>query len=155
MPHRFEDVFDELPKETQALLIERYGGRKPGYWRILAILILAIGLPWLMWSAWYHSNPEARITLVSFRPIDSRSIEITFDLTRKDPEVAQVCTLIARDFDKNVVGEIDVVIPPTPKVNSSQNKTVQNKTVQIKEVIPTRLAAVNAGVLRCTEESGK
>jgi hypothetical protein len=136
--HRFDDIFDELPKETQELLNSRYGVAPRNRWKYLAFLLLAVGLPWLMWSAWYHSNPETRITLVSFEPIDDRSIEITFDIDRRDSNIANSCTLIARDYDKNVVGEVDIPIAP-----SASNPT------QVTAVIPTRLAAVNAGVLEC------
>jgi hypothetical protein len=137
-PHRFKDIFDQFPRETQELLITRYGERPRKNWKFLAIAIMAIGLPWLMWSAWFHSNPETRVTLVSFRPIDARSIEITFEIDRRDPQVAHICTLIARDYEKNVVGEVDINVP-----SSSSNPT------QITEVIQTRLTAVNAGVLEC------
>lgn len=91
-----------------------------------------------MWSAWYHSNPPARITLVSFKPIDNRQIEITFELDRNDPKGAQSCTLVARDFDKNIVGEIDYEVAPS-----------QSNPIKITAIIPTRLTAVNAGVLEC------
>ncbi len=138
MSHRFSENFDELPRETQELLIARYGAARKNYWKFLALALLALGLPWLMWSAWYHSNPEVRVTLVSFKPIDDRSIEITFDIDRRDPELAHTCTLIARDYEKNVVGEIDFPVAPS-----------DSSPTQIRAVIPTRLAAVNAGVLEC------
>lgn len=138
MSHRFSENFDELPRETQELLIARYGAARKNYWKFLALALLALGLPWLMWSAWYHSNPEVRVTLVSFKPIDDRSIEITFDIDRRDPELAYTCTLIARDYEKNVVGEIDFPVAPS-----------DSSPTQIRAVIPTRLAAVNAGVLEC------
>jgi hypothetical protein len=91
-----------------------------------------------MWSAWYHSNPETRVTLVSFKPMDARSIEITFEIDRRDPQVSHICTLIARDYEKNVVGEVDIQVAPSSFSRS-----------QITAVIPTRLTAVNAGVLEC------
>ena len=138
MSHRFSENFEELPKETQELLIARYGAARKNYWKYLALALLVIGLPWLMWSAWYHSNPETRVTLVSFKPIDDRSIEITFDIDRRDPKVAHTCTLIARDYEKNVVGEIDIPVSPS-----------DSSPTQVRAVIPTRLAAVNAGVLEC------
>jgi len=137
-PDRFKDIFDQLPKETQELLVTRYGERPRKLWKFLAIAILAVGLPWLMWSAWYHSNPETRVTLVSFKPIDTRSIEITFEIDRRDPQVSHICTLIARDYEKNVVGEVDIQVAPSSFSRS-----------QITAVIPTRLTAVNAGVLEC------
>jgi hypothetical protein len=137
-PHRFKDIFQDLPQESQELIRARYGETRKSGWKFLALLLIAIGLPWLVWSAWFHSNPETRITLVSFKPIDERSIEITFEIDRKSPDNAYICTLIARDYEKNVVGEIDMPIAPNP-----------TNPVQITSAIPTRLAAVNAGVLGC------
>lgn len=137
-PDRFKDIFAELPSETQELLNSRYGVSSHSYWRYLALALLALGLPWLMWSAWYHSNPATRVTLVSFTPIDDRSIEITFDLDRRDSTIEHTCTLIARDFEKNVVGEIDIPIAPSA-----------TNPIKIRAKIPTRLAAVNAGILEC------
>jgi hypothetical protein len=45
---------------------------------------------------------------------------------------------VARDFEKNIVGEIDFEVPAS--------KTNPQK---ITAEIPTRLEAVNAGVLEC------
>ncbi len=59
-------------------------------------------------------------------------------IQRRDPSLALNCTLIARDFDKNVVGEVEVAIP-----SSSQGSLSRNDT------IPTRLRAVNASVQKC------
>ena len=134
MPERFAN----LDPETAALLRERYGAKENRIWLYLAIGILVVGLPWLVWTASYHSNPEIRFSLVSFESVDAKSIEITFDVTRKDPSVALNCTLVARDFDKNIVGEIEAPIPPATK-----------NLIRHTATIPTRLKAVNADVLRC------
>jgi hypothetical protein len=128
----------ESPSDLENLLKERYGKSSNNLWKYSALLLLAIGLPWLMWSASYHSNPPARVSLISFQPIDSRTIEITFELDRRDPASSQICTLVARDFEKNIVGEIDFEVPAS--------KTNPQK---ITAEIPTRLEAVNAGVLEC------
>ncbi len=125
-------------KETQDFLRERYGKRNNNLWKYLALALLAIGLPWLMWSAWYHSNPEARVTLVSFKAIDERQIEITFELDRRNPGLTHSCTLVARDFDKNIVGEIELDVAPSP-----------SNPIKMTATIPTRLEAVNAAVLSC------
>lgn len=140
MSHRFSEIFDELPRETQELIETRYGKRQSRLWQLVAFALLAIGLPWLMWSAWHHSNPDIRVSLVSFTPVDDRSIDLTFVLIRKDPTIPVRCTLIARDFDKNIVGEMDLPIAPGSRTST-----------QITATIPTRLEAVNAGVLECRE----
>lgn len=117
-------------------LRERYGV-KPGRWKYVALFIAVIAIPWLLWTAWVHSNPESRTSLISFKAVDDRAISITFALTRKNPDTEFICTLLARDIDKNVVGEIDLLVPAGVK---NQKVTAQ---------IPTRLPAVNAGVVEC------
>jgi hypothetical protein len=131
---------------NQELLAQRYGRKSSNTWRYIAALLLLTALPWLIWSAWHHSNPQIRVTLISFQNEQDNSIDITYLIQRRDPSLALTCTLIARDFDKNVVGEIEVAIP-----TSSQGLLKRSDT------IPTRLRAVNASVLKCdaTDLKGK
>ena len=131
--------FSKLDPQTRTFLEERYGIKpSKGRWRWVALLIALLGLPWLFWSAWHHSNPEIRYSVVSYRPVDSTSIEITFDINRKRPSQVLLCTVIARDFDRNVVGELDLTIAPS-----------RESLIRQSARIPTRLPAVNADLLRC------
>ncbi len=122
---------------NEEFLAQRYGKKGSNTWRYIAALLLLTALPWLIWSAWHHSNPQIRVTLISFQNEQDNSIDITYLIQRRDPSLALNCTLIARDFDKNVVGEVEVAIP-----SSSQGSLSRNDT------IPTRLRAVNASVLK-------
>ena len=123
-------------------MAQRYGikarSRSAPAWKIAAALVLAIGLPWLFWSAWHHSNPEIRVTLISFQNETDRSIEITYLVERRNPEMELECTLVARDLDKNVVGEIQDTVP------SANSRSITRTTT-----IPTRITPVNAAVLDC------
>jgi hypothetical protein len=130
--------FSNLPLETQELLAQRYGLKRRNGWKIPAAILLMIGLPWLMWSAWHHSNPEIRVTLISFQNEKSDSIEITYVVERRDPSRELTCTLVARDIDKNVVGEIEDKVPASTSSN-----------ITISRTIPARIAPVNAAVLGC------
>jgi len=130
--------FSNLPPETQELLAQRYGLKRRNGWKIPAAILLVIGLPWLMWSAWHHSNPEIRVTLISFQNEKSDSIEITYVVERRDPSRELTCTLVARDIDKNVVGEIEDKVPASTSSN-----------ITISRTIPARIAPVNAAVLGC------
>ena len=130
--------FSNLPLETQELLAQRYGLKRRNGWKIPAAILLVIGLPWLMWSAWHHSNPEIRVTLISFQNEKSDSIEITYVVERRDPSRVLTCTLVARDIDKNVVGEIEDKVPASTSSN-----------ITISRTIPARIAPVNAAVLGC------
>jgi len=129
---------------NEELIAQRYGRNSSNSWRYIAALLLLTGFPYLIWSAWHHSNPEIRITLISFQNEQEASIDITYLVQRRDPSLALNCTLIARDIDKNVVGEVEVVIP-----GSDQD------SVKRSDSIPTRLKAVNASVLKCYAADAK
>ncbi|MFM8404702.1 MAG: DUF4307 domain-containing protein [Actinomycetota bacterium] len=135
--------FSNLSPENQALMADRYGMVRRNTWKIPAAIFMILFLPWLMWSAWHHSNPEFRITLVSFQNDKSDSIDITYLIERRDPSQALICTVVARDIDKNVVGEIEDSIPP------STSKQVTHTTT-----IPARITPVNAAVLDCRASQG-
>ena len=117
---------------------ERYGKKRNNAWKIPAAIIFVIFIPWLMWSAWHHSNPEIRYTLVSFQNEKTGSIDITYLIERREPSTPLTCTLVARDIDKNIVGEIEVLIPGATEKQLTKTTT-----------IPTRISPVNAAILDC------
>ena len=115
-------------------------------WRAPGALFALIGIPWLVWSGSYHSNPEIRASLLSFQVPTSQAnsdsakptIEIRYQVQRRNPDRTITCTLVARDIDKNVVGEITDQIPPS----------TEKSIIRIVQ-IPARLTPVNAAVLDC------
>ena len=120
------------------MLADRYGIKERKSWRLIAIVVALVGLPWLFWSAWHHSNPEIRVTLVSFQNEKNDSIDITYLVQRRDPSTPLSCTLLARDYYKNVVGEIEDRVPASVE-----------PAVTITTTIPARVTPVNAAVLEC------
>jgi len=116
---------------------ERYGVAKATRWPAIALVVGIVGIGWLMWSALYHSNPSLRSQLVSFTITDDRAASVRFFIEREDSNQVVVCTLIARDFDKNIVGQIDQEIP------AGKSK------VELVTTVPTRSEAVNADVSSC------
>ena len=116
---------------------ERYGASKPTRWPAIALLVGVVGIGWLMWSALYHSNPSLRSQLVSFTITDDRAASVRYFIEREDSSQVVVCTLIARDFDKNIVGQIDQEIP------AGKSK------VELVTDVPTRSEAVNADISSC------
>ena len=124
-----------------AFLIERYGKfyRTSPRWKIPAAIVALIGIPWLLWSAGYHSQPSIRHELIAFKVIDPTKVEITYLLERNDSNLQVVCTLVARDFEKNVVGEV------TDEFEANDAPSRQTLT----RAIPTRIRAVNADVIGC------
>lgn len=128
------------PFGSDPYLRNRYGIKERRYpkWLVPAIVLAVIGGSWLLWSANHFANPEIRSTLISFREIDAKSIEIRYSVEIKSPKSEVVCRLSARDYGLNIVGQIDDLIP---KGTKSAMRIVQ---------IPTRLAAVNAKIESCT-----
>jgi hypothetical protein len=75
--------------------------------------------------------------LISFTVDSDRAVSVRYSVDREDPKSATICTVIARDFYKNIVGQIDEEIPAgEPKV-------------ELVSVVPTRSQAVNADVSSC------
>jgi Domain of unknown function (DUF4307) len=128
------------PFQNDPYLQERYGISKAQIpnWLISAILIAVIGGGWLLWTGNHYSNPQIRSTLISFREIDAKSIEIRYSVVIKNPDSQVTCRLAARDYGLNIVGQID---DPIPLGTKSVTRIVR---------IPTRLAAVNAQIESCS-----
>lgn len=121
-------------------LSDRYG-RKPVRWKPLALALLIIGGAWLVWAGVHHSRPDVRSALISFSIPSDRAMSVRYSIDRRNPSEAAICTLIARDLDKNVVGEIEDQIPPGAA------------HVEMTTLLPTRTQAVSAGISRCRTSS--
>ena len=128
------------PFGNDPYLRERYGISNARFpkWVITAILVSVIGGGWLLWTANHYTYPDIKSTLISFREIDSKNIEIRYTVEIKDPNSQVICRLAARDYELNIVGQIDDKIPLG---TSSETRIVR---------IPTRLAAVNAQIETCS-----
>jgi hypothetical protein len=116
---------------------ERYGAAKATRWPAIALVVAILGVGWLMWSALYHSNPPLRSQLVSFTITNDREATVRYFIERGDSQQVVVCTLIARDYDKNIVGQID------QEIGAGKSK------VELVTVVPTRSESVNADVSSC------
>ena len=131
----------ENDAEVTAFLRERYGnsGKKSrgAGWVLPAALFAIIGGAWLIWSGTHAAIPEIRSTLISFSSHSPSSIQIRYNVEIKSPMNSHQCTLVARDQDKNVVGEVIDRFP------LGQGKLTREVT------IPTRRQAVNAAITSC------
>ena len=116
---------------------DRYGVRPTKGWVAPAVVIAAIGISWLIWAGLHHSNPNIRASVISFTATTDRAMSIRYEVVRKDIGQVITCTLVARDYDKNVVGQIEDEIGPGLAV------------VQKNTDIPTRSQGVNADVVAC------
>lgn len=121
-------------------LSDRYG-RKALRWKPVAFALLIIGGAWLLWAGVYHSRPDVRNALISFSIPSDRAVNVRYTIDRRNPQEATICTLVARDLEKNVVGEIEDEIPAGAA------------HVEMTTLIPTRTQAVSAGISRCRTSS--
>ena len=128
------------PIYSDPYLRDRYGISKARVpkWLISAIFISVIGGGWLLWTADHYTYPDIRSKLISFQEIDAKSIEIRYSVEIKNPDEQVICRLAARDYELNIVGQIDDKIP--------LGTTSETRIVRI----PTRLAAVNAQIESCS-----
>ena len=126
---------------TDPMLRERYGiksNRRSNIWLLIGLSIISIF--WFIWSGTNIANPQIRSQLISFKVINEQSISITYTLQVKNLNTAHSCDLVARDIDKNVVGEL------TDQIAADQLMAGKNlRTI----LISTRTPAVNAGISSC------
>lgn len=120
-------------------LKERYGIKKSRLagWVLPALIFGLVGGSWLIWSANHYSKPETRSTLVSFHAVNATTMQIRYSLLLRSRQLSHSCRLAARDYSANIVGEITDLIPSGV---SATTRTIN---------IPTRVLAVNAGILGC------
>jgi hypothetical protein len=116
---------------------DRYGVTRKRSWVLPAIIVAIIGVPWTIWAALDHSQPELRSMLYSFSITGEREITMRYGIERRDPEAVVICTLLTLDIDKNVVGQID------DQIDGGEKKVI--RTV----AIPARLTPVSARIAAC------
>jgi hypothetical protein len=90
-------------------------------------------------GAYRFASPPIRTSLIAFSIISDKEVSIKYSIDRRDPNQILICTLIARDIEKTIVGQIDIKVPAAP-----------NKSIEMVSAVPTRVRAVTAGVVRCT-----
>jgi hypothetical protein len=116
---------------------DRYGVKKGRSWIAVALVTAIVGVGWITWAGLHHSNPAIRIQLITFVVDSDRAVSVRYSVDRENAKAATICTVIARDYEKNIVGQIDQEIP------AGQAK------VELVTVVPTRSEAVNADVTSC------
>jgi len=116
---------------------DRYGVKKGRSWIAVALMTAIIGIGWITWAGLHHSNPAIRIQLITFTIDSDRAVSVRYSVDRENADAAVVCTVIARDYNTNIVGQLDQEIAP------GQGK------VELVSVVPTRSEAVNADVSSC------
>jgi hypothetical protein len=122
-------------------LRERYGIKSAGKNRIwITLFSLFLVLSWFIWSGTNFANPDIRSTLISFKVVSDQKISITYKILVRDTTIEHSCSLVAKDFDKNTVGEVVDLMPASSLAIGENQRTVE---------IFTRLPAVNAQIASC------
>lgn len=117
---------------------DRYGVKNQRAWIPTAIVLAIIFGGWLLWSSNYHARPAISSQLISFDNGDPRKISVRYSITRRDETHPATCTLVARNFEKIVVGQID------DHITAREGRYVEHTVT-----IPSRDDAVNAAVISC------
>ena len=126
---------------ASARLRQRYGIKEEKRsWLWLVITSLIAAGTWFIWSAVNAANPDVRYELLSFEVVNDQSISVTYSISVKDLNIDHSCAIVARDIDKNTIGEISDLMPA-----SSLKSGVNIRTIEIA----TRLPPVNAGITGC------
>ena len=126
-----------MSADSEFSFADRYGIKKAPAWRLPAIVIAILGVSWVFWAGWHHAHPPVRYTLISFNVIGEKAVSIRYEVNRRDPNQEIACSLVARDFDKNIIGQIEDLIP------------VGDALVTREVTVPARTTPVNAAVLDC------
>lgn len=126
---------------ASAHLRQRYGIKEDNRsWLWIAVISLLAGISWFIWSALNAANPDVRYELLSFKVVNDQSISVTYSISVQELNTDHSCSIVARDIDKNTVGEISDLMPATSLKSGANTRTIE---------VATRLPAVNAGITSC------
>lgn len=126
---------------ASAHLRQRYGIKENNQnWLWIAVISLLAAISWFIWSAVNAANPDVRYELLSFKVVDDQSISVTYSISVKDINIDHSCSIVARDIDKNTIGEVSDLMPATSLKSGANTRTIE---------VATRLPAVNAGITSC------
>lgn len=95
--------------ETDAARIaRRYPPRRtPSWaWIPLAAALAAVGLSWLVWTAWIGANPPVSARISSFQVTSDTSVSAVVTVQRPDPTLRVRCTVVAKAVSYETVGQL-------------------------------------------------
>ena len=118
---------------------DRYIPHQPNRFQkpLLAVAFIALTLV-TAFGAYRFANPPIRASLIAFSIISDTEVNVKYSVDRQDPKQILTCTLVAKDMDKTIVGQVEIQVPATT-----------NKSIEMSSQVPTRVRAVTAGVVRC------
>ena len=97
---------------ASAHLRQRYGIKEDNRsWLWPAVISLLAAISWFIWSGLNVANPDVRYELLSFEVVDDQSISVTYSISVKNLNIDHSCSIVARDIDKNTIGETSDLMP--------------------------------------------
>lgn len=121
---------DAWDPATRALLAERYGAGRNRSGRVAFVvgaLLSALFLGWLAWATWDHARPTLSSEFVGFQVIDEHTVEVRFDVRRKDAGAAGACTLRALAEDHSLVGEATIPVDPSTQLKARMTRSIRTE----------------------------
>lgn len=113
---------------TDTLAKQRYGSAPSWQRPLLMILAAVIGasfLAWVIWAAWLHGTPDVESELVGFTVQSDHQVEVTLAVTLHN-DVEASCRLTAYSEDHANVGELSLT--PDDGTNTVTIRTERRAT---------------------------
>jgi hypothetical protein len=107
---------------------------------IAVVVLAAVFLGWLVWTASVHSTPAVSGQVTSYTVLSDREIAVTLTVDRPDPSRAAVCNVVAQAEDFQAVGALDRVQIPA----------VEQRVVDVTFTLKTLRRATTASVKSCS-----
>jgi hypothetical protein len=111
---------------------DRYGSPSPWVRPVIltgVVVVAAGGLAWLLWAAFYHSNPQVASRLVSYDVVDTHHVDVTIQVDRA-AEVTATCRVLAEASDHAVVGDLTFRVRPG-SIESRMGRTTSTEHLTI------------------------
>lgn len=121
---------DAWDPATRALLAERYGAGRNRSGRVAFVvgaLLSALFLGWLAWATWDHARPTLSSEFVGFQVIDEHTVEVRFDVRRKDAGANGTCLLRALAEDHSLVGEAVIPVEPDERLTARMTRSIRTE----------------------------
>ncbi|AQA03968.1 hypothetical protein BVC93_17745 [Mycobacterium sp. MS1601] len=123
---------------------DRYGrqrmSRRSGRWLavVLAVLVVTIGAVAAVIGYQRINESDVKGEMVAYRLIDDQTVEVTFNVTRSDPDQAAVCIIRGRSRDGSETGRRELLVPPS-----------SDTTVQVTGLVKTSRPPAVGDVYGC------
>ena len=95
---------------------DRYGSRRSPRWLPALLLVAVLALATVIAVVGFRNlgSPPIQGRQTAFRVIDDGTVEVTFQVVRRQPERAAVCIVRARSRDGDETGRKEVFVPAGP-----------------------------------------